>query len=78
MLVDLKQPGQDTFDLETFKGKQEAQRDQVQSKIVEISERCRKKFKEGIEIILADLRKKINESNDEEETQRKDFIKQAG
>jgi len=67
-LIDLNQYGRESFLITEFKENQEKRRSAVQEAIQKASDECRQKFKGGIESILAALRKKINEANDEEET----------
>lgn len=67
-IIDLNQPGQDVLQLAEFAGNQTKKREFVVTKIEEASETCRNKFRQGINQVLEDLRQKINDQNEDEET----------
>ena len=73
-IIDLNQPGQEVLMLADFAANQTKQRELIVTRIEEASELCRSKFRNGINQVLEDLRQKINDQNEDEETQKKDYI----
>ena len=74
-LIDLSQPGHDVFTLAAFASNQNKCREDIVTIIEEKSDECRRGFREGITSVLEDLRQKINDQNEDEETHKKEYMR---